>query len=210
MSFVIAAPEMVAAAAADLANVGSTISAANATAAFPKTSLIAAGADEVSASIAAVLGAHAQTYLGLSAQAATFHNQFVQLLNAGASGYAAGEAANASRLQTAQQDAVNLINGPSQLLTGRPLIGNGADGVPGTGQNGGNGGWLYGSGGNGGSGRPGQGGNGGSAGLEGNGGKGGLGGSSRVPAGPGPTAATAVTAACCGAMVVRAATGVRW
>jgi hypothetical protein len=75
--------------------------------------------------------------------------------------------------------ALNLINGPIQLLTGRPLIGNGADGVPGTGQNGG--GWLYRSGGNGGSAGPGQGGgNGGSAGLWGNGGKGGLGGSSTV------------------------------
>jgi hypothetical protein len=77
-------------------------------------------------------------------------------------------------LQTVRQDALNLVNAPSQLLTGRPLIGDGADGEPGERQNDGNGGWLYG---NGGSGAPGQGGgNGGSAGLWGNGGPGGTGG----------------------------------
>ena len=77
MSFLIAVPEMVAAAATDLARVGSTISAANAAAVAPTSSVIAAGADEVSASIAALFGAHAEAYQALSAQAATFHNQFV-------------------------------------------------------------------------------------------------------------------------------------
>ncbi|AVE84779.1 hypothetical protein C3937_01525, partial [Mycobacterium tuberculosis] len=41
---------------------------------------------------------------------------------------------------------------PFQTLTGRPLIGNGANGTPGTGADGGAGGWLFGNGGNGGSG----------------------------------------------------------
>jgi hypothetical protein len=80
MSFLIAAPEMVVAAATDLARVGSTISAANVVAAAPTSSVIAAGADQVSASIAALFGAHAEAYQALSAQAATFHNQFVQAL----------------------------------------------------------------------------------------------------------------------------------
>jgi hypothetical protein len=48
MSFVIAAPEFVTAAASDLASIGSTIGAANAAAAFPTTGVLAAGADEVS------------------------------------------------------------------------------------------------------------------------------------------------------------------
>lgn len=56
MSFVVAAPEFVAAATTDLANLGST----NAAAAFPTTSVITAGADQVSAGIAALFGAHAQ------------------------------------------------------------------------------------------------------------------------------------------------------
>lgn len=53
MSFVIVAPEMVSAAATDLARIGSSISAANAGAALPTTQLLAAGVDEVSEAIAA-------------------------------------------------------------------------------------------------------------------------------------------------------------
>ena len=118
MSFLIAAPEMVVAAATDLARVGSTISAANVVAAAPTSSVIAAGADEVSASIAAFFGAHAEAYQALSAQAATFHNQFVQALTAGANSYAGAEAANASPLRAVQQDVLHAVNAPSQALTG--------------------------------------------------------------------------------------------
>ncbi|SHB14100.1 PE-PGRS family protein [Mycobacterium tuberculosis] len=49
MSFVIAVPEFLSAAATDLANLGSTISAANAAASIPTTGVLAAGADDVSA-----------------------------------------------------------------------------------------------------------------------------------------------------------------
>ncbi len=98
MSFLIAAPETVAAAATDLARAGSTLSAANAAAVAPTPSVIAAGADEVSVSIAALFGAHARAYQALSAHAATFHNQFVQALTAGAASYAGAEATNATPL----------------------------------------------------------------------------------------------------------------
>ena len=47
MSWVIAAPEYVAAAASDLANIGSSLSAANAAAMTPTSGVLAAGADEV-------------------------------------------------------------------------------------------------------------------------------------------------------------------
>jgi hypothetical protein len=100
MPFVIAAPEFVQAAASDLANLGSTISGANSAALAPTTGVLAAGADEVSATIATLFGAHAQAYQALSAQAAAFHDQFVQLMGVGAGQYAAAEAANASPLQT--------------------------------------------------------------------------------------------------------------
>ncbi|MEK0729033.1 hypothetical protein OSH23_24295, partial [Mycobacterium ulcerans] len=50
------------------------------------------------------------------------------------------------------RDALNLINTPTNALLGRPLIGNGANGAPGTGQAGGPGGILWGNGGAGGSG----------------------------------------------------------
>ncbi|WP_152408445.1 PE family protein, partial [Mycobacterium tuberculosis] len=89
MSFVIAAPEAIAAAATDLASIGSTIGAANAAAAANTTAVLAAGADQVSVAIAAAFGAHGQ------------------------------------------------INAPFLAALGRPLIGNGADGAPGTGAAGG-------------------------------------------------------------------------
>ncbi len=54
----------------------------------PTSGVLAPGADEVSASIAALFDAHSQVYQALSAQAAAFHSQFVQLMNGGAAQYA--------------------------------------------------------------------------------------------------------------------------
>jgi PPE-repeat protein len=53
-----------------------------------------------------------------------------------------------------QQDVLGVINAPTNLLLGRPLIGNGTNGAAGTGQPGGAGGILWGNGGTGGSGGP--------------------------------------------------------
>jgi hypothetical protein len=110
MSFVIAAPEFLQAAASDLANIGSTINAASAAAAFPTAAVLPAGADEVSANIAALFGAHAQAYQALSAQAAAFHNQFVQLMNGGAASYVSTEATNA------EQAMLKAVNAPTAAL----------------------------------------------------------------------------------------------
>ncbi len=150
MSNLLVTPELVAAAAADLAGIGSAIGAANAAAGAPTMALLAAGADEVSAAVAAVFSSYAQQYQALSAAAAAFHDQFVRALAAGAGAYAGAEAANV------EQQLLNAINAPTLALLGRPLIGNGADGAAGTGQAGGAGGLLYGNGGNGGSGAAGQ------------------------------------------------------
>ncbi len=165
MSYVVLTPEMLSAAATDVAGIGSSLSAANAAATAPTTAVVAAAGDEVSAAIASLFSSHAQQFQVLSAQAAAFHDQFVQALTAGAGRYAATEAANASPLQTLLQLAQRLtLFSPVELSTGRPLIGDGTNGAPGTGQAGGGGGWLYGNGGNGGSGAPGMaGGAGGSA-----------------------------------------------
>ncbi|WP_257695894.1 PE family protein, partial [Mycobacterium tuberculosis] len=164
MSWVMVSPELVVAAAADLAGIGSAISSANAAAAVNTTGLLTAGADEVSTAIAALFGAQGQAYQAASAQAAAFYAQFVQALSAGGGAYAAAEAAAVSPLLAP-------INAQFVAATGRPLIGNGANGAPGTGANGGPGGWLIGNGGAGGSGAPGAGagGNGGAGGLVGSG-----------------------------------------
>ncbi|WP_234826346.1 PE family protein, partial [Mycobacterium tuberculosis] len=97
MSFVIAAPETLVRAASDLANIGSTLGAANAAALGPTTELLAAGADEVSAAIASLFAAHGQAYQAVSAQMSAFHAQFVQTFTAGAGAYASAEAAAANR-----------------------------------------------------------------------------------------------------------------
>lgn len=171
MSLLITSPATVAAAATHLAGIGSALSTANAAAAAPTTALSVAGADEVSVLIAALFEAYAQEYQALSAQALAFHDQFVQALNMGAVCYAAAETANATplqALQTVQQNVLTVVNAPTQALLGRPIIGNGANGLPNTGQDGGPGGLLFGNGGNGGSGGVDQaGGNGGAGGIAG-------------------------------------------
>ncbi len=176
MSFVTAAPEMLATAAQNVANIGTSLSAANATAAASTTSVLAAGADEVSQAIARLFSDYATHYQSLNAQAAAFHHSFVQTLNAAGGAYSSAEAANASA-QALEQNLLAVINAPAQALFGRPLIGNGANGTAAS-PNGGDGGILYGNGGNGFSQTTAgvAGGAGGSAGLIGNGGNGGAGG----------------------------------
>jgi hypothetical protein len=133
MPYVIAAPEMIAAAATDLATIGSTLSAAH-TAAAPTLVVIPAAADEVSASVAHLFSQHAHDYQALAGQAAAFQDQFVQHLTAGAGSYAATEAANAAVLQpltasagsfasaiaTLQGQILNLLNSANAALS--PLI----------------------------------------------------------------------------------------
>ena len=114
MSYVIAAPEVMAAAASDVANIGSTISAANTAAAAPTTGMLVAGADEVSAAIASLFSDYAQQYQALSARAAAFHAEFAQVLAAAGSAYTAAEAHAASTLGAA--------TAPVQALLA-PLIG---------------------------------------------------------------------------------------
>ncbi len=80
MSFVVAAPETLAAAAADMGSIGSTLNAANTAAARATTTVLAAAGDEVSAAIASLFSSHGQEYQALSAQASVFHAEFVRAL----------------------------------------------------------------------------------------------------------------------------------
>lgn len=123
MSYVLVAPDMVAEAAGNLAGIGSAINGANAAAAASTTQLLPAASDEASGATSALFGGYAQEYQALSAQMALFHDQFVQALTSGAGMYAATEAADASPLQTREQDVLGVINAPTNLVLGRPLIG---------------------------------------------------------------------------------------
>jgi hypothetical protein len=70
MSFVIAAPEFVSAAASDVAGIGEAVRAATASALPSTTGIPAAAGDEVSAAVSRVFGAFGQQFQSLSAQSA--------------------------------------------------------------------------------------------------------------------------------------------
>jgi len=99
MPYTIAAPEILRAAAADLATIESSLSAARAAAA-PTAALVPAAADEVSASIAHLFSQHAEDYWAVAAQADAFHQQFMQNLKASARSYASTEAASTWSLRS--------------------------------------------------------------------------------------------------------------
>lgn len=118
MSFVVVAPEVLAAAASDLAGIGSTLAQANAAALAPTTAVLAAGADEVSAAIASLFGAHGQAYQAVSAQMSAFHAQFMQALTGAGRAYAAAEAVNVSAAQSVEQDLLAAINARFERILG--------------------------------------------------------------------------------------------
>jgi hypothetical protein len=136
MSYLMADPDRLMAAAGELAGIGSALSEANTAAEAPTAGVLAAGADEVSSAVAALFSSHAQTFQALSADAAAFHQQFVQLLTSAGGSYAGADASGAALLQTAQQgfqtvqqDVLGVVNAPTEFLVGRPLIGNGTNGT---------------------------------------------------------------------------------
>lgn len=98
MSAVIAAPQLMEAAATDLSAMGSTLDAAHLPAVAPTISVLPAAADEVSVGIADLFSGYARDYQKLAGQAAALHQQFVQHLTAAAISYAGAEAANVALL----------------------------------------------------------------------------------------------------------------
>ena len=120
MSLVIAAPELMANTAVDLANIGSTLDAAHMAAAIPTAAVVPAAADEVSVSIAHLFSLHAQDYQALAGQAAAFHEQFIQRLTSSAAAYANTEAANVTFLQLLTEGADAI--GGAIVAIGRQLV----------------------------------------------------------------------------------------
>lgn len=121
-AYVIAAPEAVAAAAADLTGIRAVVGSAAATAAPATTGVVAAAGDEVSALVARLFGSFADTFQALTTQSTLFHAQFEQGLRAAGAAYAAAEAANAAPLQTLTSTVAGLGTFPPlEQLLGRPL-----------------------------------------------------------------------------------------
>jgi PE family protein len=94
VSFVTTHPEMLAAAAGNLAGIGDAMVAQNEAAAGPTGGVVAPAADMVSAMTAAQFEQHAQLYQQIALQAAAVHEQLVATLQADAGAYAATEIAN--------------------------------------------------------------------------------------------------------------------
>ena len=181
MSYVFASPDVIATAAGDLATIGSTIGLPTPRRLARRRRSWRRPRTRCPRRLRRCLAATPRT-IRLTAQTALFHDEFVQALTSGGFMYATAEAANASPLGTLEHGILDVINAPTNFLFGRPLIGHGTNGAPGTGQAGGPGGILLGNGGDGGSGvngtgsgTSGTGGAGGAAGLLwGHGGNGGL------------------------------------
>jgi hypothetical protein len=96
MTFVTTQPDMLAAAAGQLAGVGSELTAQNAAPMTPTTAVMPAAADEVSTLTAAQFASHAAIYQAVSAHAAAVHDLFVSALGSSAYSYSGTEAANAT------------------------------------------------------------------------------------------------------------------
>jgi hypothetical protein len=129
MSYVLTTPEMLAAAATDVGNIGSAITTASSTAAGPTTGLLPAAEDEVSAAIAKLFGAYGQEYQAVVSQASAFHNEFTQALASAGNAYLEAEAAN-SALTSGPSNALNAIASPIQTLFGQTAVGTaGSSGV---------------------------------------------------------------------------------
>ena len=117
MSLMMAATELIAAAATDVSAVGSSLDAAHLVAAAPTVAVVPAAADEISAGIAHLFSQHAQNYQAIAAQAAAFNQQFAQHLTSSAHSYAATEAANAASLAGAAPAASTQSDLGTEALT---------------------------------------------------------------------------------------------
>ncbi|MGO9225985.1 PE family protein [Mycobacterium sp.] len=125
MSYMVTRPQLLAATAADVEHIGSTIGAVGTSAAGPTTGLVAAAQDEVSAAIANLFGIYGEEYQAVLSQAALFHSQFTQALAAAANAYAQAETANAAVLS----EVSNAVRAPVQMLFGRAPVAGGGSGV---------------------------------------------------------------------------------
>lgn len=95
MAYVVVDPEIMTAAASDLATIGSDLGAAHLAAITRTTSVIPAAADEVSAAIANLMSTHGLDFQAVAKSASTFHQQFTHNINAAAASYSSTEIATA-------------------------------------------------------------------------------------------------------------------
>ena len=98
MADLLAQPQMLASAAAEVASIGSTINRATGAAASATTGMAAAAADEVSAAITSLFNAFGQEGQAIMGQVAALQGEFAQTLAAAGDAYTNTEAAAATAL----------------------------------------------------------------------------------------------------------------
>ncbi|MDP7729637.1 MULTISPECIES: PE domain-containing protein [Mycobacterium] len=118
MSYVVAFPELMSAAATDVSSIGSAVATANRGVAGATSAVLAAAEDEVSAAIAALFSAHGEGYQVLSAQVAVFQERFTQALTGAAGAYASAEAASAAPLAAFEQVVLGVQQIPANVAAG--------------------------------------------------------------------------------------------
>jgi hypothetical protein len=130
MSFLTAVPQELAAAAAQLAAIGSALAAQNAGAATPTTAIAPAAADQVSILQSSIFTAYGALYQEVSAQAQAIQEQFVQTLGLSSGTYEQSESANAASAALAAATAApgdpldqisTLLGGPLTSVGGQPF-----------------------------------------------------------------------------------------
>jgi PE family len=92
-------PSEVESAAQDLQGIGNTLNDVNAAAALPTSSILPAGADEVSAAVTALFNGHAAAFQRLAQQASAFNLGFINTLNQGAQEYVQTELSAVAALE---------------------------------------------------------------------------------------------------------------
>jgi hypothetical protein len=128
MSFLTTIPEELLAAAAQLEGIGSSLTAQNAGAAAPTTTIAPAAADPVSSLQAGIFSTYGTLYQQLAAEAQSIQQQFVQTLGLSSGTYTATEAANATAAANPfdsiagfEQNLATFLGGPLYSSGGNPL-----------------------------------------------------------------------------------------
>jgi hypothetical protein len=114
-------PQAVADAASSIGNIGTALNEATAVAAMPTSTIIPAGADEVSTAISALFNEHGAVFQELARQAQVFHQAFVQALTGAQTAYQEAESAGARLLQGSFSQRVGVSQDVISLQTGQGL-----------------------------------------------------------------------------------------
>jgi|SRR5271166_900182 len=127
MSFLTTIPQELLSAAAQLEGIGTALTAQNAGAAAPTTSIAPAAADPVSILQSGIFSSYGTLYQQLAAEAQAIQQQFTSTLGLSSGTYSATEAANATSAQatgplsTLINDISTLLGGPVLSFGGQPF-----------------------------------------------------------------------------------------